>query len=83
MGCILSVCGFPEKVTGEQHVVLRTSDSLTLLVKGKDRVKIVPLKKSLELVIVDRKNSKGDIRPDPMLVQQVEPQIERPREHSR
>lgn len=81
MGCFYSCFGIPEKVSGEHHVVLRTSDSLTLMVKGRDRVKLVPLRKSLEVVVVNRRNSKGDVRPDPMLVQQVEPQIVR--EHSR
>ena len=70
MGCILSVCGFPKNAYKEQNIVLRTSDSLTLMVKGRDRVKLVPLRKSLEVVVVDRRNSQDKVIPDPLLIQQ-------------
>ena len=67
MGCFIS--RFPKEK--EQHLVLRTSDSLTLLVKGSDRVRVVPLRKSLEVVVVNRRNNKGDVKPDPILFQDV------------
>ena len=70
MGCVFSVCGLPKNVIKEKNIVLRTSDSLTLMVKGHDRVKLVPLRKSLEIVVIERRNSRGKITPDPLLVQQ-------------
>ena len=70
MGCILSVCGIPKDTDTEKHIVLRTSDSLTLMVKGRDRIKLVPLRKSLELVVVNRRNSQDKVIPDPLLIQQ-------------
>ena len=79
MGCIFSVCGVPNDTNGEKHIVLRTSDSLTLMVKGHDRVKLVPLRKSLEVVVVERRNSKGKITPEAMLVQQTTLQQEHQR----
>ena len=70
MGCIVSVCGIPKYTESEKHVVLRTSDSLTLMVRGRDKVRSIPLRKSLEVVVVERRNSKGNVRPNPFLVQQ-------------
>ena len=88
MGCAFSVCGIPKDTNSEKHVVLRTSDSLTLMVKGHDRIKLVPLRKSLEVVVVERRNSQGKIIPEAMLVQQSVLQQEHqdrsaPREHHR
>ena len=82
MGCVFSVCGLPENEIKEKNIVLRTSDSLTLMVKGTDRVRLVPLRKSLEVVVVERRNSRGKITPDPLLVQQNSLQQEHQRQVS-
>lgn len=82
MGCVFSVCGLPEDTNKEKTIVLRTSDSLTLMVKGRDRIKLVPLRKSLEVVVVERRNSRGKITPDPLLVQQNSLQQEHQRQVS-
>lgn len=70
MGCLFSCFGIPKNADKEQNIVLRTSDSLTLMVKGRDRIKLVPLRKSLEVVVVDRRNSQDKVIPDPLLIQQ-------------
>ena len=77
MGCILSVCGFPK---GEQHIMIEPQDSMTLMIKNKEFVRLVPLRKSLEVVVVKR----GDIK-EPVLFQQNYLQQDRaePRQHQR
>lgn len=64
MGCML---GIPN----DTKIHLDTQDELTLLVKGKDTIRLVPLRKSLDVVVIERKNSKGHIVKEPMLVQNV------------
>ena len=75
MGCILSVCGFPK---AEQHIKIEPEDSMTLMIKNKEFVRIVKLRKSLDVVVVSRKDIK-----EPVLIQQNYLQREEPREHSR
>ena len=50
MGCILSVCGFPT----EQTIKIEPTDSMTLMIKNKECVRFVKLRKSLEVVVVKR-----------------------------
>ena len=71
MGCILSVCGLPN---GEQHIKIEPEDSMTLMIKNKEFVRIVKLRKSLEVVVVKR----GEIK-EPVIIQQSSLQQEHQR----
>ena len=71
MGCILSVCGLPK---GEQHIKIEPEDSMTLMIKNKDFVRLIKLRKSLDVVVVKR----GEIK-EPVLIQQSSLQQEHQR----
>ena len=75
MGCIFSVCGLPN---GEQHIKIEPEDSMTLMIKNKEFVRIVKLRKSLDVVVVKRNNIN-----EPVLIEQVYPERSAPREHQR
>lgn len=74
MGCIVSVCGVPKS---EQHVKIEPEDSMTLMIKNKEFVRLVKLRKSLDVVVVSRKDIK-----EPVLFQQnyLQHDREEPRE---
>lgn len=77
MGCILSVCGVPK---GEQHIKIEPEDSMTLMIKNKEFVRLVKLRKSLDVVVVKRNNIN-----EPVLIEQdrLPPDRPEPRQHLR
>lgn len=77
MNCLFSCFGIPK---GEQHIKIEPEDSMTLMIKNKEFVRLVKLRKSLEVVVVKR----GDIQ-EPVIIQQnsLPPDRPEPRDHQR
>ena len=78
MGCLYSCFGIPN----DTKVHINTDDDLKLLITSKDTVRVVPLRRSLDVVVVKRNNIK-----EPVLIQQehlrIEPDRPEPRRHQR